>query len=139
MSGFVVWLTGLSGSGKSTIAERLQRELAGLGRPAEILDGDEVRTYLSAELGFSKEDRDTNIRRIGYVARVLARNGVAAIAAAISPYSTTRQEVRHLAAREEIPFVEIFAEAELEALVLRDVKGLYRKALAGEIPHFTGI
>jgi len=137
-SGFILWFTGLSGAGKSTLAAALSRHLKREG-PVEVLDGDEIRTYLSAELGFSKEDRDTNIRRIGYVARVLARNGVAAIAAAISPYSTTRQEVRLLAAREEIPFVEIFAEAELEALVLRDVKGLYRKALAGEISHFTGI
>jgi adenylylsulfate kinase len=136
--GFILWFTGLSGAGKSTLAAALSEHLEKEG-PVEILDGDEVRTYLSAELGFSKEDRDTNIRRIGYVARVLARNGVAAIAAAISPYSTTRQEVRRLAAHEGIPFVEIFAEAELEALVLRDVKGLYQKALAGEIPHFTGI
>jgi sulfate adenylyltransferase len=136
--GFILWFTGLSGAGKSTLAAALRDHLKKEG-PVEVLDGDEIRTYLSAELGFSKEDRDTNVRRIGYVARVLARNGVAAIAAAISPYSTTRQEVRRLAAHEGIPFVEIFAEADLEALVLRDVKGLYQKALAGEIPHFTGI
>jgi len=136
--GFILWFTGLSGAGKSTLAAALSEHLKKEG-PVEVLDGDEIRTYLSAELGFSKEDRDTNIRRIGYVARVLARNGVAAIAAAISPYLATRQEVRRLAANEGIPFVEIFAEAELEALVLRDVKGLYQKALAGEIPHFTGI
>jgi len=136
--GFILWFTGLSGAGKSTLAAALSEHLKEEG-PVEVLDGDEIRTYLSAELGFSKEDRDTNIRRIGYVARILARNGVAAIAAAISPYSTTRQEVRLLAAQEGIPFVEVFAEAQLEALVLRDVKGLYRKALAGDIPHFTGI
>src|SRR5438132_11699050 len=96
MSGFVIWLTGLSGAGKSTIAQRLEQELAGLGRPAEVLDGDEVRTHLSAGLGFSKEDRDTNIRRIGYVARVLARNGGVAITAAISPYRELREELRSL-------------------------------------------
>src|SRR2546430_16616908 len=96
MSGFVIWLTGLSGAGKSTIAQRLQAELAALGRPAEILDGDEVRTHLSAGLGFSKEDRDTNIRRIGYVARALARNGGVAITAPISPYRAVRHELRSL-------------------------------------------
>src|SRR3982074_1317358 len=90
MSSFVIWLTGLSGSGKSTIAQRLQQELAALGRPAEVLDGDEGRTHLSAGLGFSKEDRDTNIRRIGYVARVLARNGGVAVTAAISPHPAGR-------------------------------------------------
>src|SRR5438067_937949 len=94
MRGFVIWLTGLSGAGKSTIAERLRQELAGLGRDAEVLDGDEVRTHLSRGLGFSKEDRDTNIRRIGFVARLLARNGGVAIPAAISPYREVRDEVR---------------------------------------------
>src|SRR5438105_1530372 len=135
MSGFVVWLTGLSGSGKSTIAERLQRELAGLGRPAEILDGDEVRTHLSAGLGFSKEDRDTNIRRIGYVARVLARNGGVAITAAISPYREVRNELRSLTPG----FFEVYVRCSLEELVRRDVKGLYAKALRGEISNFTGV
>ena len=105
----------------------------------EILDGDEVRTHLSNGLGFSKEDRDTNIRRIGLVARLLARNGVLAITAAISPYRDVRDEVRALAAKDGVPFVEVFAEAEIEALAERDVKGLYRKALAGELAHFTGV
>jgi adenylylsulfate kinase len=105
----------------------------------EILDGDEIRTILSAGLGFSKEDRDTNVRRIGYVARVLARNGVAAIAAAISPYRETRREVHRLAARDGIPFLEVYAHAELDSLIERDVKGLYKKAIAGTIDHFTGI
>ncbi|HEV8232699.1 MAG TPA: sulfate adenylyltransferase [Thermoanaerobaculia bacterium] len=136
--GFVLWFTGLSGAGKSTLAialrPHLQRE-----RPVEVLDGDEVRTYLSKGLGFSKEDRDANVRRIGYVARLLARNGVAAITAAISPYAQTRDEVRRLAAEDGVAFVEVFAHAELESLVRRDVKGLYEKALAGEIPNFTGI
>jgi sulfate adenylyltransferase len=136
--GFILWFTGLSGAGKSTLAAALRQELGG-ERPVEILDGDDVRTYLSKDLGFSKEDRDVNIRRIGYVARLLARNGVASIAAAISPYSGTRQEVRQLAAQEGIPFIEVFAHAELASLVRRDVKGLYEKALAGEIANFTGI
>ena len=102
-------------------------------RAVEILDGDEVRTYLSKGLGFSKEDRDTNIRRIGYVARLLARNGVPVITAAISPYREVRDEVRRLAAEDGMPFVEVFASASIEALVARDVKGLYKKALAGEV------
>src|SRR5881296_3515120 len=135
MSGFVVWLTGLSGAGKSTIAQRLQQELAALGRPAEILDGDEVRTHLSAGLGFSKEDRDTNIRRIGYVARVLARSGGVAITAAISPYREVRDELRSLTPG----FFEVYVRCSLEELVRRDVKGLYAKALRGEIANFTGV
>ncbi|HEV8231360.1 MAG TPA: sulfate adenylyltransferase [Thermoanaerobaculia bacterium] len=136
--GFILWFTGLSGAGKSTLAAALRQELGG-ERPVEILDGDDVRTYLSKDLGFSKEDRDVNIRRIGYVARLLARNGVASIAAAISPYSATRLEVRQLASQENIPFIEVFAHAELASLVRRDVKGLYEKALTGEITNFTGI
>ena len=98
-----------------------------------------MRTHLSKGLGFSREDRDTNIRRIGFVARLLARNGVVAITAAISPYAETRAEMRHLAEAEGIPFVEIYAQAALDSLIRRDVKGLYRKALAGEIAHFTGV
>ena len=136
--GFILWFTGLSGAGKSTLASALRARLSG-DHPVEVLDGDEIRTFLSAELGFSKEDRDTNIRRIGYVARVLARNGVVAIAAAISPYCETRREVHRLAVREGIPFLEVYAHAELDALIARDVKGLYKKALAGTIAHFTGI
>jgi sulfate adenylyltransferase len=136
--GFVLWFTGLSGAGKSTLAGALQKHLEG-DRFFEILDGDEVRTYLSKGLGFSKEDRDTNVRRIGFVARMLARNGVAVITAAISPYASTRDEVRGLAAADGIPFVEVYASADLDSLVARDVKGLYRKALAGEVLHFTGV
>ncbi|HKC60445.1 MAG TPA: adenylyl-sulfate kinase [Myxococcales bacterium] len=136
--GFILWFTGLSGAGKSTLAELL-REVLSAERAVEILDGDEVRTHLSKGLGFSREDRDTNIRRIGFVARLLARNGVVAIGAAISPYAETRAEIRQLAEEEGIPFVEVYAEASLESLIRRDVKGLYRKALAGEIAHFTGV
>ncbi len=137
-AGFVVWFTGLSGAGKSTLAEALRRRISG-GRPVQILDGDEVRTNLSQGLGFSKDDRDANIRRIGFVARLLARNGVPAITAAISPYAAVRQEVRRLTEEGGVAFIEVYVEAPLEVLVERDVKGLYRKALAGEIEHFTGV
>ena len=137
-TGFVLWLTGLSGAGKTTLAEALKRELEP-ELPVEVLDGDEVRTHLSKGLGFSKEDRDTNVRRIGWVARTLARNGVAVIAAAISPYRDAWQEARELAFESGVPFVEVFVTAPLETLVARDVKGLYRKALAGEIQGFTGV
>jgi sulfate adenylyltransferase/3'-phosphoadenosine 5'-phosphosulfate synthase len=133
--GFVIWLTGLSGAGKSTIAGRLVQELTALGRHVEVLDGDEVRTHLSKGLGFSKEDRDTNIRRIGYVAGLVARSGGVAITAAISPYREIRDEVRARTPN----FVEVYVRCSIEELTRRDVKGLYAKALAGEIPHFTGI
>ena len=136
--GYIVWFTGLSGAGKSTLAEALRARL-GSKRPVEILDGDEVRTHLSKGLGFSKEDRDTNIRRIGFVARLLARNGAVAIGAAISPYADTRDEVRKAAERDGVAFIEVHAHATIEALAARDVKGLYKKALAGEIGNFTGI
>jgi sulfate adenylyltransferase/3'-phosphoadenosine 5'-phosphosulfate synthase len=133
--GFVVWFTGLSGAGKSTIANALKVELEARGRHVELLDGDEVRTHLSKGLGFSKEDRDTNIRRIGYVARLVARSGGVAITAAISPYREVRDEVR----AQSPGFVEVFARAPLDTLVERDVKGLYKKAIAGEIANFTGV
>ncbi|HEV1992273.1 MAG TPA: adenylyl-sulfate kinase, partial [Candidatus Dormibacteraeota bacterium] len=133
--GFVVWFTGLSGAGKSTIANALKAELELRGRHVEVLDGDEVRTHLSKGLGFSKEDRDTNIRRIGYVARLVARSGGVAITAAISPYREVRDEVR----AETPGFVEVFARCPLDTLVERDVKGLYKKAIAGEIANFTGV
>ncbi len=136
--GFILWFTGLSGAGKSTLANAV-KSVASTYRSIEILDGDEVRTYLSKGLGFSKEDRDTNIRRIGYVARSLARHGVGVITAAISPYAETRAEVRQLAEAEGIAFIEVHAHAEIDALVKRDVKGLYKKALAGEVKHFTGV
>jgi ATP sulfurylase/adenylyl-sulfate kinase len=134
-NGFVVWLTGLSGAGKSTIAQRLDTELTARGRGPEVLDGDEVRTNLSAGLGFSKEDRDTNIRRIGYVARLLSRRGTPVITAAISPYRDVRAEVRAATPN----FVEVYVRCSLDELVRRDVKGLYIRALAGEIANFTGV
>jgi adenylyl-sulfate kinase len=133
--GFTLWFTGLSGSGKSTLANLVADELRNRGHRVEILDGDEVRTNLSKGLGFSKEDRDTNIRRIGYVCKLLARNGVIAISAAISPYRDVRDEVRKMHDR----FVEVFVECPLDTLVERDVKGLYKKAIAGEIKNFTGV
>jgi adenylyl-sulfate kinase len=135
VSGFTLWFTGLSGAGKSTLAAAVSRELCRHGIAVEVLDGDEVRQNLSKGLGFSREDRDTNIRRIGYVARLLTRNGVAVITAAISPYRAVRDEVR----REVGAFVEVHVKASLDECIRRDAKGLYRRALAGEIPHFTGV
>ncbi len=138
-TGFTLWMTGLSGAGKSTLTGHLAGLLRERGCRVELLDGDEVRTHLSKGLSFSKEDRDINVRRIGYVARLLARNGVISLTAAISPYQEVRAEVRAEHARESVPFVEVYAQASVEALAERDVKGLYKKALAGEIAHFTGI
>ncbi len=134
--GFTVWFTGLSGSGKSTIAEMLYHEFQARGLKTEILDGDEVRKNLSKGLGFSKEDRDTNILRIGFVANLLTRNGVATICCPISPYKETRD-----ACRAQIgEFVEVYVHATVEELAQnRDPKGLYKKALAGEITGFTGV
>ena len=135
-TGVTIWFTGLSGAGKSTIANLLESELRARGRKVEVLDGDVVRTHLSKGLGFSKEDRDTNIRRIGWVCEVLSRNEVVAISAAISPYRAVRDEVRE---RHAGRFVEIFIDVPLEVAIERDVKGLYKKALAGEIKGFTGV
>jgi adenylyl-sulfate kinase len=135
MKGFTVWFTGLSGAGKSTLANLLENELRACGMNVEVLDGDVIRTHLSKGLGFSKEDRDTNIRRIGWVCQVLSRNGVVAIAAAISPYRDIRDEVRGNIQ----DFVEVYVEAPIAVLAERDVKGLYKKALAGEIKNFTGV
>src|SRR5437870_5824173 len=133
--GFTLWFTGLSGAGKSTLSQYLSDEFKRRGYRFEVLDGDEVRTHLSKGLGFSKEDRDTNIRRIGYVARLIARSGGVAITAAISPYRDVRDELRG-----QTPgFVEVFVRAPLDTLVERDTKGLYRKAIAGEIANFTGV
>jgi sulfate adenylyltransferase len=136
--GFIVWLTGLSGAGKSTLASALKEELEE-ELPVSVLDGDEVRTSLSRDLGFSREDRETNVERLGFVARVLARTGAAAVVAAISPYRESRDRVRRLAEAEAIPFLEVYVHAPLDVLAERDPKGLYKRALAGEIEHFTGV
>ncbi|MDB4945444.1 MAG: Adenylyl-sulfate kinase [Labilithrix sp.] len=133
--GFVVWLTGLSGAGKSTIAGALGPALRAAGQKVEILDGDLVRTHLSKGLGFSREDRDLNIARIAFVAHLLARNGVAVVVSAISPYRATRDDARRTIG----DFVEVHVAPPLAECVRRDTKGLYKKALAGEIGQFTGI
>ena len=135
-SGLTLWFTGLSGAGKSTIAEVVERELRERGHKVEVLDGDVVRTNLSKGLGFSKEDRDTNIRRIAFVADLLSRNGVVAITAAISPYREIRDEAR---ATQGERFVEIYVKASVDECARRDVKGLYEKAFRGEIKEFTGV
>ncbi len=133
--GLTIWFTGLSGAGKSTLAEALAPRLRALGKRVEVLDGDAVRTHLSRGLGFSREDRDTNVRRIGYVAHLLTRNGVFVITAAISPYRDAREWCRETIR----DFVEVHVDTPLEVCAGRDVKGLYRRAMAGEIPSFTGV
>ena len=135
MQGFTIWFTGLPSSGKSTLARLLETEIKKRRKHVEVLDGDEVRLRLSKGLGFSKEDRDENIRRISYVANVITRCGSVAITCAISPYRSIRQE-----ARNEIGnFVEVFVKCSVDECIKRDVKGLYKKALSGEIKNFTGI
>jgi len=130
-----VWLTGMSGAGNSTVARLLEQRLRGVGAAVEVLDGGMVRMLLSKGLGFSRQDRDENIRGVGFVCELLSRQGVIAIAAVISPYREARDE-----ARARIPeFIEVYVECALEVLIERDTKGLYRRALAGEIEHFTGI
>jgi adenylyl-sulfate kinase len=133
--GFTLWFTGLSGAGKSTISAIIEKRLREAGAKVEVLDGDVVRENLSKGLGFSKEDRDINIRRIGFVCELLSRNGVIALVAAISPYRAVREEIRSRIQN----FIEIYVECPLEVVTDRDVKGLYRKAIAGEIPQFTGV
>ncbi len=137
--GFVLWFTGLSGAGKSTLTEAVAPLLRERGRNIEVLDGDEVRLNLSKGLGFSREDRDTNILRIGFVANLLARNGVGVITAAISPYRETRDAVRRLVESDGGRFIEAHVAATLEECEARDVKGLYAEARAGKRPGFTGI
>jgi adenylyl-sulfate kinase len=134
-TGFTIWLTGLSGSGKSTVAGMLEGALRDLGRRVEVLDGDVVRTNLTSDLGFSREDREANVRRVGWICELLSRNDVIAIAALISPYRAVRDEVRARIGR----FIEVYMEAPIEVLERRDVKGLYAKARAGEIDRFTGL
>ena len=133
--GFTLWFTGLSGAGKTTIAEIVEHELRERERRVEVLDGDIVRTNLSKGLGFGRDDRNINVLRIGFVANLLTRNGVAVIVSAISPYKEARDQVR----RRIVDFVEVFVDAPLEVCAERDVKGLYQKAFAGEIPQFTGV
>lgn len=134
-SGCTLWFTGLSGSGKSTLSQLTASRLRELGARVEVLDGDIIRTQLCRGLGFTRDDREENIRRIGFVCELLARNGVIAIVAAISPYRACRDELR-----QRIPnFVEIYMHCPLDVLIQRDVKGLYKKALSGEIAQFTGI
>ena len=136
--GFTLWFTGLSGAGKTTIAHLVGPELEARGKIVEYLDGDTVRTHLSKGLGFSREDRDTNIERIGWVAARLTRHGAAVIAAAISPYEETRRNARDMV-EQFGPFVEVFVHATVDECARRDVKGLYAKAFAGEIKGFTGV
>lgn len=133
--GVAVWFTGFSGAGKSTIAEALTKKLISAGYQLEVLDGDEIRENLTKDLGFSKEDRDTNIRRIGFVAKLLARNGVIVLVPAISPYRAIREEMREQISN----FVEVFVNAPLSVCEERDVKGLYKQVRAGKIKQFTGI
>lgn len=136
--GFVIWFTGLSGAGKTTISRILEERLRAAGHNVESLDGDVVRTNLSKGLGFSREDRDTNIRRIGFVAHLLARNGVAVICSAISPYRTTRAEVRALIGDQS--FIEVFADCPIDICATRDGKvEMYEKARRGELKEFTGV
>ena len=134
--GFTLWFTGLSGSGKTTVSEIVEKELRQRLGEVEVLDGDIVRTNLSKGLGFSKEDRDTNILRIGFVAKLLTRNGVAVIVSAISPYKEAREQVRRDIGED---FIEVFVHAPVEVCAQRDVKGLYKKAFDGEIEQFTGV
>ena len=134
--GFTLWFTGLSGAGKTTIAEIVERELRQRHGKIEVLDGDIVRTNLSKGLGFSREDRDTNVLRIGFVADLLTRNGVGVIVSAISPFKEVRDQVRRNVGKD---FVEVFVDAPLDVCADRDVKGLYKKAFSGEIPQFTGV
>jgi len=133
--GFTLWFTGLSGSGKTTLARAIEGILRARGLKVEVLDGDVVRTNLSKGLGFSKEDRDINIKRIGFVCKLLSRNGVVAIGSAISPYREVRDFIRQDIGR----FVEVYCQCPMEVLIERDVKGLYKKALGGEIENFTGV
>jgi len=136
--GFTLWFTGLPCSGKSTLAEMVAKELEQRGRLVDILDGDVVRTHLTKGLGFSKDDRDTNIRRIGYVCGLISKHGGVAISAAISPYRAIRDEVR-ASISQNSTFVEVFVNTPLEECIKRDVKGMYKKALAGEMRDFTGV
>ncbi len=138
-TGATVWLTGLPSAGKSTIAAALAEQLRQRGRRVEVLDGDEVRTHLSAGLGFSRADRDTNVLRIGFVADLLARNGVVAVTAAISPFAQTRAEVRRMHEKSGTDFLEVYVATSVEECARRDVKGLYAKQASGQMSGLTGV
>ena len=137
--GFVVWFTGLSGSGKTTIAVELEKQLLERGLRVQRLDGDIVRKSLTKDLGFSEEDRKKNIERITFVTRLLAKHGVATLVSFISPYISVRDNARNEVNEEQAKFVEVFVDASVDECARRDVKGLYKKAFAGEIPNFTGV
>ena len=137
--GFVIWITGLPASGKTTIARRVEEVLRDMGYRVEFLDGDEVRRWLSPEAGFSRRDRERHLRRVAYVAKLLARNGVAVIASFVSPYRSVREVARRLVERDGLKFVEVYVKCSLEECMRRDPKGLYRKALRGEIKDMTGV
>ncbi len=136
--GFVLWLTGLPGSGKTSIANALAERLRGLGLKVEILDGDWVRKTINPDAGFTKEQRRQHLLRVAWIARLLGRNGVGVICSFVSPYRAVREEIRRIV-EEEVPFFEVFVKCSLEECMKRDPKGLYKKALRGEIEHFTGI
>ncbi len=137
--GFVVWLTGLPGSGKTTIARGVVEFLRSKGLKVELLDGDEVRRWLSPEAGFTREDRERHLIRVAYVSKLLARNGVAVVASFVSPYRDVRAKIREIIESESIPFIEVYVKCSLEECIRRDPKGLYKKALRGEIKNMTGI
>jgi len=136
--GLVVWLTGLPGSGKTTLATRAAEELRRRGYRVEVLDGDWVRKTINPDAGFTREERRRHLLRVAWIARLLARNGVIVFASFVSPYRAVREEVRRIV-EEEVPFVEVYVKCPVEECIRRDPKGLYRKALRGEISHFTGI
>ena len=137
--GIVIWFTGLSGSGKTTVARRIEEILRQKGYRVELLDGDEVRKWLSPEAGFTREDRTRHLIRVANVARLLARNGVIVLCSFVSPYIEVREKIREIVERENIPFIEVYVKCSLEECIRRDPKGLYKKALRGEIKHMTGI
>ena len=137
--GFVIWITGLPGSGKTTIARGVAEKLKEKGLKVELLDGDEVRKWLSPEAGFTREDRTRHLIRVAHVAKLLARNGVAVIASFVSPYRDVREKARQIVEGEGLPFIEVYVECSLEECIRRDPKGLYKRALRGEIKHMTGI
>ncbi len=136
--GAVIWITGLPSSGKTTLARKLEHEFREMGKKVEVLDGDEVRRWLSPEAGFTRGDRERHLRRVAYVSKLLARNGVIVIAAFVSPYRKIRREIREIV-EEDAPFMEVYVRCPLEVAMNRDPKGLYKRALRGEVSNFTGV